>query len=764
MRRARSRWRRRRCAVSALAVAAPVLAAPAGAGAQATPQPPSAQPAPFESFTTDAPVQALAKRGNRVFLGGAFTRIGPITGGGVLLDGATGARDTRFPRVGGIVFAVLSDDAGGFYIGGRFRSVDGVQRGNLAHILPDGSVDPAFAPRLDREVLALAKSADRLYVGGNFVFSDTTIRRRLLALDRATGQLVGGFNPGVDGTVEDLAVAGDKLFVSGRFRGISGKSRQSLAAVDATTGALDPTFDAPPDGPVDALLVSFGRLYVGGAFQQIGGRSRAGLAAFDLATGELDRAFSPSTDGYVFGLTTDGNRLFVAGHFGQVARAFNAKVASVDPTTGDADPAFRLFANTEDAFALGVSGNRLYIGGAFSKVNEQPQSRLAAVDTATGALDASFDVDPDGDVYALALSGSQIYAGGTFTSAPRIEAPGLATVDATTGAAIPYAGGVQGTVSALALSGSRLIAGGRFRSASGSKRLNLAAFDVDSGALDDLDVPVNGPVGALAAVGRRLFVGGDYEKIGGDAHTSLAALDVESGAVEAGFNPAPKKVRGRRGEGRFDFADIATLLPTKDRLLVGGEFTTTGKRPRAGLVGLRLRDSALDRRFDAQLQGNRSVNALARAGKTLYVGGSFSRIVRYVKVRKRGKVVRRPVLRSGLVALDAATGRAQPRFDAGTGDFESVDALALRGSQLVVGGQFTTLARRRRDSLASVDAATGRPSATFTPQPFAVGTGDDGLSVAALLLDGDRLYVGGQFSYIGSGYQPRFAMLPAPPS
>jgi len=98
-----------------------------------------------------------------LFLGGRFTRIGPVTGGGVLLDGATGARDPRFPRVGGIVFAVLSDDAGGYYIGGRFRSVGGVGRGNLAHILPDGSVDPAFAPRLDREVLALAKSPDRLY-------------------------------------------------------------------------------------------------------------------------------------------------------------------------------------------------------------------------------------------------------------------------------------------------------------------------------------------------------------------------------------------------------------------------------------------------------------------------------------------------------------------------------------------------------------------------------------------------------------------------
>jgi len=140
--------------------------------------------------------------------------------------------------------------------------------------------------------------------------------------------------------------------------------------------------------------------------------------------------------------------------------------------------------------------------------------------------------------------------------------------------------------------------------------------------------------------------------------------------------------------------------------------------------------------------------------------------VRYVKVRRRGKLVRRPVFRSGLVAFDAATGRVRPGFNAGTADFETVAALALRGSQLVVGGQFTTVGGRRRDNLAVVDAASGRPSVTFTPQPGAVSSRDDadeaGPTVAALLLEGDRLYVGGGFDYIGSGYQPKFAMLPSP--
>jgi hypothetical protein len=741
-------------AALALAVSAPP------AGAQDRP-PPTPRPAPQESFTTDGPVTALAKRGNRLFLGGAFTRIGPITGGGVALDAFSGARDTRFPAVGGKVFAVVTDDAGGYYIAGRFQSVGGVARSNLAHVLADGSVDPAFAPKLDKQVLALAKSPTRLYAGGDFLFDGEVIRRRLLALDRATGVLVQGFNPGVDGTVEDLALDANRLFVSGRFRGISGQSRKALAAVDATTGALDATLDAPPDGSIDAMLVAYGRLYVGGAFEQIQGRSRSGLAAFDLATGELDKSFSPSTDGYVFGLATDGERVFVAGHFGQVGRSFNAQVASVDPATGEASQQFRLFVNTQDAYAMGVLGDRLYIGGAFTKVNEQARARLAAVNRVTGALDPAFDPDPDGDVYAVAISGTQIYAGGNFTSVPRIQAPGIAELNATTGDAVPFAAGVHGSVETLLLAGDRLVAGGDFDKAAGVRRRNLADFDVATGDLGSLDPAPDDAVQALARLGDRLFVGGLFERIGAQRHRGAAAVDLATGKTDPVFNPTPQRRRGAKkpARARFAFADVETLVATSKRLYIGGDIETNGKRPQGGLVALAPGNGALDRGFLPNIEADGGVNALLLRAGTLYVGGGFQRLYRTEKRRVRGKVRVRRFFREGLVALDATNGRIKQGFAADV-PF-GLDRLALSGDRLILGGSFGEAFRRRRDGLAAVDAATGKPSTAWTPQP-SITDEERPTPVSAILADGDRVFVGGGFTTIGSRYQPRIAFLPSP--
>jgi hypothetical protein len=132
------------------------------------PQPPPARPLPNPAFVTDKAVDALARSANTIYLGGDFTRIGPPTGGGVVLDPASGLRAAQFPDVRGIGFAIVPDGAGGYYVGGRFTHVGGLPRKNLAHVLASGAVDPAFAPIVDGDVLALALDGGRLYVGGDF--------------------------------------------------------------------------------------------------------------------------------------------------------------------------------------------------------------------------------------------------------------------------------------------------------------------------------------------------------------------------------------------------------------------------------------------------------------------------------------------------------------------------------------------------------------------------------------------------------------------
>src|SRR5207249_2600730 len=90
-----------------------------------------------DAWTTDGPVHVIRHIGDRLYIGGAFSRIGPRSGGAVPLDLATGRAIEGFPRVRGNVLVIIPDGEGGWFIGGSFSAVGGVPRQNLAHVLPD---------------------------------------------------------------------------------------------------------------------------------------------------------------------------------------------------------------------------------------------------------------------------------------------------------------------------------------------------------------------------------------------------------------------------------------------------------------------------------------------------------------------------------------------------------------------------------------------------------------------------------------------------
>ena len=103
------------------------------------------------------------------YLGGRFTAMGPYTGSFVSLDVTTGEHDNTFPKVNGPVNTVVSDGLGGWYIGGSFTRVGDFDRQNLAHILPDKTVDPNWNPGAENIVSVLVVDNNIIYVGG-FLF------------------------------------------------------------------------------------------------------------------------------------------------------------------------------------------------------------------------------------------------------------------------------------------------------------------------------------------------------------------------------------------------------------------------------------------------------------------------------------------------------------------------------------------------------------------------------------------------------------------
>lgn len=133
---------------------------------------------------------------------------------------------------------------------------------------------------------------------------------------------------------------------------------------------------------------------------------------------------------------------------------------------------------------------------------------------------------------------------------------------------------------------------------------------------------------------------------------------------------------------------------------------------------------------------NGVVTAVAYSGSTIYVGGDFTAAV----------VNGKQIARSHLAAVDADTGALMSWAPSVNG---RVKAIAVSGSSVYIGGQFSSVAGHSRDSLARLDVSSGALSSTFKHTI----TGN----VYALAAGNGRLYVGGAFTAVNGSIRTRLA-------
>ena len=131
--------------------------------------------------------------------------------------------------------------------------------------------------------------------------------------------------------------------------------------------------------------------------------------------------------------------------------------------------------------------------------------------------------------------------------------------------------------------------------------------------------------------------------------------------------------------------------------------------------------------------------AVAQSGGIAYVGGEFTAI--------DGGVATLP--RQHLAAVTEADGQPVAGFVADTDG--AVDALAVVGSQLYLGGSFTTVNGVARKNLARVDLASGVLDTSFSLDANNV--------VYDLWLHGTRLYVSGDFTSLGGAGRSKVAAI-----
>ncbi|MCA1845475.1 MAG: PQQ-like beta-propeller repeat protein, partial [Actinobacteria bacterium] len=721
-----------------------------------------------ESWVTNGTVYAVRQVGDRIYVGGSFTQVGPNTGFGVALDPSTGVWAPAFPKINGTVLVAVPDGDGGFYIGGDFSRVGTRSRHNGARIVPGatpGTWDvAAWNPETDKPIraIALAPSANTAYIGGDFAMVQGVARAGVAAVNRYTGDPILGFDPGAGtgtttgtgsvatltvGPVMTLAVSSDgtRLFAGGLFTSMAGTARSGLAALNAANGSLGVAFNpAPSAGGVETMtLTPSGQLLLGGGFTKVGATTRNRLAAVNAATGALDTAWAPSADGTVHALrlTADAGRVFVGGAFANIGTSARSRLALLSATgSGAVDGTWKPSADADvSALSLSADGSRLFAAGAFTKLGTTKRNYLGALaTTGAGAVDAW---DPNASMPAMAVAPSPtvpggsgvspgvVFAGGTFATVNGTARANLAAFDAATGVLVPgFVANTDKTVGVIVPSadGSSLYIGGLFKKVNGLSRSRLAKLSPATGAVDAAWAPkASAEVKALAVAGSNVYVGGAFTTINGSTRNRAAAVDATSGALSS-WNPNVSNV-----------VWALAVSPDAKTVYLGGAFSTVKGSTRKNIAAVTASTAAPTAWKPVVTAPLRHVEAVGSQVFVAVAGQSAAGGNR-------------------VVAFNAVTGGKQWE---GTADGDVV-ALAIDGSTVYAGGHFDIITgsnvagQNVRHHLAAFDAATGalKPWAPTVSGPHGVW---------ALWASGGSVIAGGDFQVVAATVSAGMARFPA---
>ncbi|MDB6165819.1 MAG: hypothetical protein JWQ83_959 [Lacunisphaera sp.] len=270
----------------------------------------------------------------------------------------------------GVVYDLETQADGKIIVAGSFSAVAGASHGNIARLLPDGTVDGTFNASANGTIFSMVVQADgKILLGGTFTQVSGVPRVQLARLN-ADGSvdpdfIPPGFDPAQNGSVQTMAIQPDgHILVGGTFSLIVGSRIYTDLCRVLTTGSIDSTFipDGGPGGRVHALAVlPDGRIMVGGEFQNFGNQPRGHLARI-TASGALDPIFTVGVDGPCTALLplADG-RLVIGGVFTHINGIADDSIAILMPN------------DSVDTYFASIGG---FQGGEVSDILMLPNGRL----------------------------------------------------------------------------------------------------------------------------------------------------------------------------------------------------------------------------------------------------------------------------------------------------------------------------------------------------------------------------------------------------
>lgn len=648
------------------------------------------------------------------YLGGSFTQVGGINRTSAARIDSLGNVLAWNPQLaaGSILYELVLSDSGTIYMGGFFTQVGVQSRLNLAEVDTASGLATSWAPQPNTAVMSIAVKDSLVYIYGMFNSVNGQSRNRLAAIHRSTGSPTA-FNPGLNSTSTPsakLLIRDSLLFVGGKFSTIGGQARSCLASINLNTSLVtswNPVFGT---AEIRALACYGQRLYVAGAFSTINGVDRSGAASFDLTTMDLT-PWAPLPNLPVSGLTFYDDKVLLCGVFNAINNLPRSGVALVDTITGLATD-LDIFMLAQELKSIAVSGDKVYIGGAMVPVaGGKARGALAAIDVNTERV---LNWNPGPLLYSavtdMVTTDSVIYVSGNFTSIGGVSRDKLAAISAQTGAVTTW-NPVYSTTNLP-----KILLGDSLLYVAGSN--GVQAFNTSTAIQDVWNVGISGSgVYSMAIKDNLLYLGGVFDTVNGQPRKNLAAVDLISGAASSLNLPVDGSI---------------TVMTFKDSMVyLGGTFNLINGQSRNRLALVDVNNGLVSDWFPTYLTSSPTINSISFSGNTGCIAGTFNAI--------GGRTV------ANLAAINMRTNTVLPWKASVSG---TVNTISLSGDKLYIGGNFNSVNGVGRNHIAAVNKYTGAL---------------DSLNLNAdqqllhIMIKDSIMYVTGKFATIGGLARDKFA-------
>ena len=682
-------------------------------------------------------------------------------------------------QINGTTYAQVQD-SDYFYIGGSFSTVtdigniksrNGTVLDKTTALFPSAFLRSYF----NGAVYCSVVDGDYIYVGGGFAsYNDATVNG-VAKIHIPTGQLDTSFKlfSGIS-NVYSLAIDGDNLYIGGAISLYNGKSRQGLIKINKNTAEevdADGTGFSTTSGfnaQVNSMIIDGNNLYVGGQFTAYKGLTRQCIVKIDKTTAaEVDtngtgfstnNGFSISGTAQVNSMTIDGNNLYVGGYFSSYKLNLRQHIVKIDKTTaaevdtnGTGFSTTSAFGSTGQINCMVLDNNNLYAGGQFTAYKGVARQFIVKIDKTT-----AIEVDTNGTgfsttsgfssyVYSMVLDGNSLYVGGNFNTYKGNTRQRIVKIDKTTAAEVDASSsgfsttsGFSNAVRTISSYNDKVYLGGDFSNYKNDSSFtgiwNLLKISKKGSIINTFNSNIAGnngvsagfPVYSLALDGNNLYVGGSFTTYKGNSRSRIIKIDKTTAAeVDAdgtGFSTA----------NGFD-SDVKLMTIDGNAIYVAGSFSNYKGTSQNFLAKIDKNTSLLLTSLPEDIIFNKNypngyINSLAIDSNSVYLGGGFTSITNNLT----SKSSRGSLIDKNDASLVSSVNRSY--FNG------AVYCSVVDGDYIYVGGAFTTYNDTSANRIAKIYIPTGQLDTTFSP-----GTGFNSY-VSSMILDGNNLYVGGNFT------------------